>query len=118
MRNSRAKELTMEVLVGGFMFVVLLVLGVFTIILSKENFFKKYDQVTVRFDDVKGLRPGAVVMVRGLEVGQVKQLTLQPDGVHVKMSLSEHVALREGYKVEVVPISMLGGRQLSIFEGP
>jgi len=41
MRRNRMRELSMEVLVGTFMFVVLLSLCVFTIVLSRENVFKK-----------------------------------------------------------------------------
>ena len=37
---NRSKELTMEVIVGTFVFMALLVLSMFTIVLSSENIFR------------------------------------------------------------------------------
>ncbi len=39
--SNRARELFLEMLVGAFMFVVLLSLAFFTIILSRENYLAK-----------------------------------------------------------------------------
>ncbi len=56
MKRSRMQQMSMEVTVGAFMFMVLLALGVFTIILSRENIFTRKYYVEVVFDDVMGLR--------------------------------------------------------------
>ena len=58
----------MEVMVGTFMFVVLTALCVFTILLSRENFFQKTYPFTVVFEDIMGLRDGDNVVVRGMTV--------------------------------------------------
>ena len=114
---SKARELTMEVLVGGFMFAALISLCFFTIILSRENFFKTTYPFVVVFDDVMGLRDGDNVVIRGMTIGKVKELALKEDGVYVQSALLRPVALKSDYKIEIIPTSVLGGRYLQIDEG-
>ncbi len=116
-RTSKARELTTEVLVGGFMFAALVSLCFFTIILSRENFFKTTYPFAVVFDDVMGLRDGDNVVIRGMTIGKVKELVLMPDGVQVKAELQRAVGLRADYKIEIIATSVLGGRYLQIDEG-
>jgi phospholipid/cholesterol/gamma-HCH transport system substrate-binding protein len=93
------------------------VLGVFTIILSRENIFSKNYYVNVHFANVLGLREGDNVYVRGVSVGKVKSLAVQTNGVFVVANLEIPVSLHEDYKVEILPSSVLGGRYLSLYEG-
>jgi phospholipid/cholesterol/gamma-HCH transport system substrate-binding protein len=108
----------MEIIVGAFMVMVLLGLGYFTIILSRETWFSRSYGMEVRFDHVMGLREGDSVVVRGMPVGKVKTMRLEADGVHVLVSLDELLDMREGYKIRVMATSVLGGNHLSIDEGP
>ncbi len=117
MRKSRAKEVSMEITVGFFMFMVLLALAVFTIVLSTENIFRESYRMTVAFEDVLGLRAGDNVHVRGLKVGKVKDLRLEPEGVYVDLSLDSDVKLRRDYRIEITASSALGGRHIQIYEG-
>jgi len=117
MRKSRIKELSMEVTVGAFMFMVLLALGVFTIILSSENIFRPSYLMDVLFEDVMGLRVGDKVLVRGVEVGKVKGVSLEPDGVHLQLSLQSRVLVKTDYRIDILPSSVLGGKHVQIYEG-
>jgi len=117
MRRNRMRELSMEVLVGTFMFVALLSLCVFTIVLSRENVFKQTYPFEVVFNDVMGLRDGDNVVMRGMTVGKVKAMTLEGEGVRVAAALQRPVYLKKGYQIEVVISSVLGGRYLQIYEG-
>jgi phospholipid/cholesterol/gamma-HCH transport system substrate-binding protein len=117
MKKSRIQQMSMEVTVGAFMFMVLLALGVFTIILSSENIFTKKHHVEVVFDDVVGLRDGDNVLVRGLKVGKVHKLWLEQDGVHLTLSTEEPMQIHEDYAVEILPSSVLGGRYLQVSLG-
>ena len=117
MRRNRMRELSMEVLVGTFMFVALLSLCVFTIVLSRENVFKKTYPFEVVFADVMGLRDGDNVMMRGMTVGKVKAMILQDEGVLVVAALQRPVRLKKDYAVNVVFSSVLGGRYMQISEG-
>jgi len=76
MKNRKAKELSMEVLVGTFMFGMLIVLCIFTIVLSRENFFQKTYPFEVVFDDIMGLRDGDNVVMRGMTVGKIKSMLM------------------------------------------
>jgi phospholipid/cholesterol/gamma-HCH transport system substrate-binding protein len=118
MSEKHNKDISIEVLVGFFMFIILIALGVFTIILSRQNFLQKRYPVAVRFDEVSGLRDGDNVFLRGMKVGVVKETALKNNHVIVRADLDTPVQFREGYKVEVVASSMLGGKQLKIEEGP
>jgi phospholipid/cholesterol/gamma-HCH transport system substrate-binding protein len=118
MSDKYTKELSIEVLVGFFMFVILIALGVFTIILSRQNFLQKRYPVAVLFSEVSGLREGDPVFLRGMKVGVVKETALDNSHVVVRADLDVPARFREGYKVEVVASSMLGGKQLKIEEGP
>jgi len=117
MRRRKIRELSMEVMVGTFMFAVLIALCVFTIVLSRENFLQKTYPFEVVFDDIMGLRDGDNVVVRGMTVGKIKSLLMKEDGVHLVAALQHPVFLKTDYKVEVVATSVLGGRYLQIYEG-
>jgi len=119
MAEKYNKEISIEILVGFFMFVILVALFFFTVILSRERWWStvRYP-VTVHFNEVSGLRKGDNVFFHGMKVGVVKSLVLENDKVIVRADLDSPVEFREGYKVEVVASSMLGGKQLKIEEGP
>ncbi|QHI67928.1 MlaD family protein [Tichowtungia aerotolerans] len=118
MPDKYKKDLSIEVLVGMFMFVILIALGVFTIVLSRQNFLQKKYPVRVIFSEVGGLREGDNVFLRGTKVGIVKATYLENNHVIVESDLEVPVEFREGYKVEVVASSMLGGKLLKLYEGP
>lgn len=118
MPDKYKKDLSIEVLVGMFMFTVLIALGIFTIVLSRQNFFQEKYPVEVVFSEVGGLREGDNVFLRGTKVGVVKATYLENNHVVVKSDLDVPVEFRRGYKVEVAASSMLGGKIMKIFEGP
>jgi len=118
MTDKYNKDLSIEVLVGFFMFIILIALGVFTIVLSRQNFLQKRYPLAVHFKEVSGLRDGDNVFLHGMKVGVVKATVLDNNRVVVRADLDTPVQFHEGYKVEVVASSMLGGKQLKIDEGP
>jgi phospholipid/cholesterol/gamma-HCH transport system substrate-binding protein len=116
--NKYRREVTIEILVGLFMFVVLIALGIFTIVLSQENLLKKTYPYEFVFSEIGGLREGDNVFLRGMNIGRVKQTDLQDSHVRVYVTLDVPINLRHGYKIDVVDSSMLGGKNLKIYEGP
>ena len=118
MANKHRREVTVEILVGLFMFTVLIALGVFTIVLSRENLLQKTYQYEFVFSEINGLREGDNVALRGMNIGRVKQTYLENSRVHVYVSLDNPITLRQGYSIDVVDSSMLGGKLLKIYEGP
>ncbi len=116
--NKHSREVSIEILVGLFMFTVLIALGVFTIVLSRENLLKKAHSYEFVFSEVGGLREGDNVYLRGMNIGRVKQTSLDNSRVHVFVTLDVPIKLRSGYSIEVIDASMLGGKYLKIYEGP
>ena len=56
--NKYRREVTIEIMVGLFMFIVLIALGIFTIVLSQENLLKKTYAYEFVFSEIGGLREG------------------------------------------------------------
>jgi phospholipid/cholesterol/gamma-HCH transport system substrate-binding protein len=117
MARQRLKEVRLELIVGAFVFIVFLMLGAFTIMLTRENIFRKKYIVEVMFKNISSLRDGDNVVVRGMPIGKVKELDLKRDGIKVVCSLDEPVQIREDYKIRIISTSVLGGKALQIDQG-
>lgn len=117
MKRNAMREATMEMTVGAFLFLALVVLAVFTIVLSQKNIFRTYYPLEVRFAEVIGVQEGDDVLLRGVKIGRISGIEVVPDGVLVQLSLTRPLALREDYRVEIRTTSMLGGKSLNVYEG-
>jgi len=115
--NKHRREITTEIIVGLFMFLVLFALGIFTIVLSRNSFGPTHDYEFV-FPEISGLREGDNVYLRGMNVGRIQQTQLDDSKVVVYATLDVQLTLRHGYSIEVVNASMLGGKYLKVYEGP
>jgi phospholipid/cholesterol/gamma-HCH transport system substrate-binding protein len=111
------REVTVEVTVGVVMFMIMLALGVFTIILSRENIFKTYYPIKVHFRSVGGLSNGDNVLYHGVNIGVVKSLEIETNGIIVEANLEYPVTFYEDYRISIDSSSVLGGHNLSIQEG-
>lgn len=120
MKNNRRQDVTVEIVVGAFVFAVFLVLAFFSIAISKNSLLRETYPLTVWFPDVGGLKDGENVLMRGLKVGIVKRIRLSSSdrgGVDVELQLDRPVQLHEDYRIESVSSSMLGGMRVVIHEG-
>lgn len=117
MKYSRVREMSMEVTVGAFMFMVVLLLGVFTIVLSRDALFTRTHYTEVDFPTVMGIREGDNVYVRGVVAGKVRRIDDETTHVTVTLGLDRELELKTDYRIEILPTSVLGGRYLSVFEG-
>jgi phospholipid/cholesterol/gamma-HCH transport system substrate-binding protein len=111
------KQVFIESMVGLFSFAVIAALFLLTVVLSRDSLFRKSQPVVIEFKSVMGLRVGDTVSARGVTVGKVKEIELKQRGVHVHALLDMPIHLREDYRIEVMPTSVLGGRFLNINEG-
>lgn len=124
-RGMTKQDISLEFLVGAFFFSALIILGVFTILLSRDQFLGKEETLRVRFPSVAGLREGDGVLVHGVQVGTVDSLELLKSGtsglpaggVGVELNLSQPVPIYNDHTIEVRYSSMLGGRHLVIEPG-
>ncbi len=111
------RELSLEFVTGLFFVVAMILLGVGTIILSKDKWSKHQVARTVEFTSVAGLSSGDRVLVRGVEVGRVRHIQLAGDRVLVNFSVKEDVRLFRDCVITIGDTSFLGGKNLSIESG-
>ena len=116
--GGQARELLMETVVGLFILLIFVGIGLFTVVLSKDYWFRDVYKVQAEFGDVMGLRDGDSVVVRGMKVGNVNEILLKTNSVVVTMLLESNIEIREGYSIEIMPSSVLGGQYLYIDQGP
>jgi len=116
-KKDRLREVSMEIVVGAFMFFILLALAVLTIVLSRENFLAPSYRLEVSFPEVMGLREGDNVTTRGVVVGRVKDVRVNDRDVVVLCSLNTRLTIHQDYRAEIVASSVLGGQHLSIDTG-
>jgi len=70
------------------------------------------------FTNVSGLQSGQFVRIAGVEVGQVKNISIQPDTtVRVEFSADSSVVLTEGTRAVIRYDDLIGGRYLALEEG-
>jgi len=117
MVNMRLRQASVELTVGFFVLAVLVMLGIFTVLLSTEKFIGPKFSTEIVFDSVTRLRAGDKVTVRGLEIGAVARLWLEPDGVHVLLTTQQPLLMRQDYSVEIVASSVLGGQYVEVGVG-
>ena len=108
-----------EILTGLFVLAVIGALGFFTIIISGVDWLKGTQAIIqeVRFENVGALKVQDPVFVRGMKIGNVQRLRLEPDGVCVTLHLSEPIQLKKDYAFSIAKTSMLGGSCVEIRQG-
>lgn len=106
-----------EVAVGAVVIaaIALVVLG--TIWLQGKQLGREELEVRARFPEVGQLQRGNQVKVRGVPIGRVDQIALEPGGggVIVTMRVTSDVRLPEDPVVVLAPASMFGDWQAEIF---
>lgn len=108
---------TKEVLVGTVFLVGVIVLGIFTIVVSDYSPFQKKVQWRIRFDDVRGLKPGSEVRTSGVEIGKVKEIELENGVALVTIHIFEELPFYENGEVTIANVSPLGGKFVGIEPG-
>jgi phospholipid/cholesterol/gamma-HCH transport system substrate-binding protein len=71
----------------------------------------------VKYGDVQGLRTGDAVQVAGLKLGKVDTISLQPNGVLVKLQLNEKAVVRRDSLARLDYQALSGNRFISISLG-
>ena len=106
-----------EIVVGMVVIlsIVLIVFG--TIWLQGLELGAEPKRISARFDEAGQLRKGNRVNLRGVEIGRVEEIQLEPSGagVIVSMSINPDIRLPEDPVVILAPESMFGDWQAQIF---
>src|SRR5882757_7151453 len=78
----------LEIKVGGFVLLCLIVLAVLLLQFSKgTTFFRPTYTIYLKVSNVGGLRSRAAVLMAGVQVGTVAQTQLSPEGTNVTVAL-------------------------------
>jgi phospholipid/cholesterol/gamma-HCH transport system substrate-binding protein len=119
MSQKKNSEFFKELMVGLFMVVVLGLLVYFTIIISGIDVLKGTSKIPVQavFSDVGGLKVRDSVMLRGMTVGSVEDMTLESGNVKVTLSVQGGLKVHDGYRLSVCAGSLLGGNYLLLEDG-
>lgn len=119
MSNASSADLRKEVMVGVFAFAVVIGLFLFSIFVTGGGFWRKGQVIEVVFADVMGLRKGDNVVTRGMTIGEVKNLDIDKISGRVRVTcmLVKLMEFKADCSATVVPTSILGGRQLALFDG-
>lgn len=108
-------EKSRDFLTGVVFFVLMGVLGFFTIVLADVK-FGDLPTRTVRFEAIEGLEKGHAVLIDGVRCGRVSEV-LRPAGqreIDVVLEFDEEPTLFAGATFTIKSASLLGGRVLVI----
>ena len=117
--SKKRSDVFAETIVGIFMAAVMALLVYFTIVISGVDIVVGRTKVpmTVEFSDVGGLKDRDSVMYRGMKVGVIDHIDLSKTNVVMTVRVTSDVVLREGYRISVASLSLLGGNYLLLEEG-
>ncbi|MDT5251689.1 MAG: phospholipid/cholesterol/gamma-HCH transport system substrate-binding protein [Mycobacterium sp.] len=80
--------------------------------------FEKAKTYNAVFANVSSLQAGNFVRIGGVEVGKVKNISIQPDStVRVEFSADDSVVLTEGSRAVIRYDDLIGGRYMAVEEG-
>ncbi|HUJ15871.1 MAG TPA: MlaD family protein [Thermoanaerobaculia bacterium] len=105
--------------VGIFMLVILAILGYFILKIQRISVGGgPTKKVTAIFDSVAGLDKKSKVRIAGVEVGDVTNIRLRPDGkAEVTMEIDRSVELHRGAFARVVNMGLLGEKYVELVPG-
>lgn len=113
---------TRQFLLGVFFLVTIGILAFFTLFLTDFDPFGDPIELRVAFPEANELRSGDPVMVQGLRIGRVKELTFVEHGapgerIHALLNLDRDIELLDDATIKITESTMLGGRQIDIYPG-
>jgi len=111
-----------QLALGALIVSTLTLLAYYTLFLTESSLFGDKEQITITFDEARGLRAGDAVLVAGVRWGRVADVEYDSDAeidrrITVKATLTQPVELREDGWFRIEDSTLLGGRVLSINPG-
>ena len=109
----------LELIVGVFVLVGIAALAYLAVKLGKLEVIGGGNNVEIRaeFDSVAGLKTGATVEIAGVQVGQVKRISLNSDRATVVLSIQRDVKLYGDAIASVKTRGLIGDKYVSISPG-
>lgn len=107
-----------EIKVGIFVLIGLLLLGGLTLLFSRSTaFYKDYYELRVLSVNVGGIKPGAKVLMRGVQIGNVTAAKLNDGGrnVTIVLKIESKYQLYSDAKFEIEQAGFLGDQFIAIY---
>ena len=103
------RKLDIELAVGLFLIVGIICLGYLSIKLGKMEVFggEGYD-IHAIFSDSGGLRTGSTVEIAGVEVGRVREITLEDYQAKIKIHFSQNIEIQEDAIASIKTKGLIG----------
>jgi phospholipid/cholesterol/gamma-HCH transport system substrate-binding protein len=112
------KSFGIEVKVGIFVFIGLIILGYMTLRVNKGKVKAKEGyELTVLFDSVSGLVKNSPIQIAGIEVGRVKEIQLKEGRAQVTMTINKGVLVYEDAQAVIKSQGVLGDKYIEISSG-
>src|SRR3989338_8447809 len=101
--------------VGIFFIVGMVILGLITFRVEQVGrFFKKRDEYKAYFQGSKGLKRGSKVSLSGVNVGEVRNVSVEEGKILVTMAIDKGIPIREGSFAIIVPDFLFGKSYVDI----
>lgn len=110
LRSKAIKEGTL----GLFIFIGLLVFGGSIFWLKGGSFKDKNYQIIVEFDNAGGLREGAKVRYRGIEVGKITKIFPSSNGVSIAIEIGNNLKIPKEVTIGTNRYGLLGETVIDI----
>ncbi len=114
------RKIPTETVVGIFVVIGLLSVGYMTLKLGKLDLIGgKYYDLKAHFSSISGLKPGAPVEMLGIQIGQVKEFTMdQEDQVAiVEMKIRSDIKIYQDAIAAIKTSGLIGDKYINIDAG-
>jgi phospholipid/cholesterol/gamma-HCH transport system substrate-binding protein len=111
-------ESRIQIKVGIFVLLGLMLLGALTILFSRStSFYKDYYELRLESGNVGGIKSGAKVLMRGVQVGTVKSTKLNAGGrsVTIFLKIESQYKLFSDARFEIETSGFLGDQFIAIY---
>jgi phospholipid/cholesterol/gamma-HCH transport system substrate-binding protein len=110
----------LEIKVGLFVFVGLVLLAVMLLLFSKGTaFYRQTFELRLKSSNVGGIKAGANVQLSGVSVGRVSQVELDADGrtVTIHLKIFQKFRIYASARFEIEQLGFLGDQYIAIYPG-
>lgn len=114
------KKIPAETIVGIFVVIGLLSVGYMTLKLGKLDLIGgKYYDLKARFSSISGLKPGAPVEMLGIQIGLVKEFTMDQENqvAIVEMKIRRDIKIYHDAIAAIKTSGLIGDRYINIDAG-
>ena len=106
-----------EVKIGIYAVIILLASWAGIRFLSGASIFNTTNSYYAYYDDASGLQSASAVMIRGVKVGQVADITVSPEEptkVRVEITVEDNYTLPSDSKATIVSMGLMGGKAIDV----